>query len=450
MFHIDTSHLTILLSGLAALLLAAHLLGYIAELLYIPKVIGEVAGGLVFGPTCIGYFFPDFYHSLFLGFNSEGELFGLIYQLGLILLMFHTGLKFHSRFKREDGTIAFSLIAASTTLPFLAGWFFTLVFDPMELIGEAGSLIPLQIIVAISIAVTSIPVISKIFTDLGISHSRFAKIVIGVAGIHDILLWVALAAATGMVSAGTSNSGSSLSIFKSMGITFAFLIVCIAVIPWLLKRLTALRANLLYRSSFIGYFIFVLLLLSAASGFLGVDVMYGALMAGIAIKLAFPEEMCARIENSIRGISFSFFIPLYFAIVGLGLNLIRDFDPLFFLGYFVFAVLVQGLVVYLACRIIRCDRLTSLNFAITMNARGGPGIVLGTVTYSLGIINERFYTILIVLALVTSWLAGSWLKFVLKRGLRLMPGDEHLSLAEGQQSGAVYHPMPLKADKAID
>ena len=63
---------------------------------------------------------------------------------------------------------------------------------------------------------------------------------------------------------------------------------------------------------------------------------------------------------------------------------------------------------------------------MAMNARGGPGIVLSTVAFSAGIINQAFFGVLVMLALVTSWLAGSWLRFVLKKGWRIMPGDEDL------------------------
>ena len=72
------------------------------------------------------------------------------------------------------------------------------------------------------------------------------------------------------------------------------------------------------------------------------------------------------------------------------------------------------------------DHLTSFNFAMAMNARGGPGIVLSTVAFSAGIINQAFFGVLVMLALVTSWFAGSWLRFVVNKGWRLMPSDEGL------------------------
>ena len=112
--------------------------------------------------------------------------------------------------------------------------------------------------------------------------------------------------------------------------------------------------------------------------------------------------------------------------MGLKLDLAKHFEPLFFLQFLIFATLAQTIIVFLACKLIRQDHLTSFNFAMAMNARGGPGIVLSTVAFSAGIINQEFFGVLVMLALVTSWFAGSWLRFVVNKGWKLMPGDEGL------------------------
>ena len=162
--------------------------------------------------------------------------------------------------------------------------------------------------------------------------------------------------------------------------------------------------------------------ISAVAGYLNVDTMFGALLAGIGAKLALPSTLFKRLEQSILHISFSWFIPLYFAIVGLKLDLAKHFEPLFFLKFLIFATLAQTIIVFLSCKLIRQDHLTSFNFAMAMNARGGPGIVLSTVAFSAGIINQAFFGVLVMLALVTSWFAGSWLRFVVNKGWRVNAG----------------------------
>ncbi|WP_258110844.1 cation:proton antiporter [Alicyclobacillus sp. SP_1] len=427
MFSLASSDLARFLFAMVLLLAAANLLGYLAERMAVPRVIGEVAGGLVLGPTCLGTLFPQTFHWLYLGFSGESGLFGLLYAIGELLLLYMAGLKFQARFAKADIQTGVAIILGSTIIPFVVGWLSTYLFDPAKFLGPDQNLTALKIVVAISIAVTSIPVISKIFADLGILHSRFAKIVVAIAGVHDLILWVALAVAAGMIVPG--HHGISVWVVsKSLLVTFAFLIVCIAVVPFVLRRITSKRGNFLFRASFLGYFLVILFALADIAGFLNVDVMYGALLAGVATKFSLPETLFKRVEQGIGSISFAFFIPLFFAIIGMQLNLAQDFSVGFFLLYLLFATLVQGTVVYVTCRIIRSDRLTSFNFAAAMNARGGPGIVLSSVAFSLGIINQDFFAILVMLALVTSWMAGSWLRYVLKSGKRLMPGDEDLVL----------------------
>lgn len=252
MFNLQGTEISHFLFAMGCLLAAAHLLGFIAERLYIPRVIGEVSAGLVLGPTLLGHFFPDLYHWMFLGFSEEDKLFGLLYQFGLLMLMFSSGLKFQTHFTKEDMKITSVLVVGATVPSFVVGWMAADMLNIAPYLGVANNLLALKIVIAISIAVTSIPVISKIFNDLGIMQTRFAKIVIACAGIHDILLWIALGFATALASKGgvfTLATGLK-SIFLSVGFIAGTLILGYL----LFNRLTYLKQNLLFRASNMGYF----------------------------------------------------------------------------------------------------------------------------------------------------------------------------------------------------
>jgi len=255
-------------------------------------------------------------------------------------------------------------------------------------------------------------------------HSRFAKLVVAIAGVHDVLLWVALGLATAIADNGSIVTAGS--VVNILFITAVFIAGVLFVLTFLFRKLTIKRLNVFFCSSPLGYFLLVMFVVSALAGYLRVETIFGALLAGIAAKIGLPEKLFKYLEKGVANISFSWFIPVYFATVGLQLDLAHRFDLFFFLKYLLFATIVQTVLIYLTCRIIRLDHLTGINFGIAMNARGGPGIVLSTVAYGAGIINQEFFAILVMLALVTSWLAGSWLHFVLNKGWRLMPGDESL------------------------
>ncbi|PWA09048.1 sodium:proton exchanger [Pueribacillus theae] len=436
MFSLTGEEITHFLLAMAGLLAVAHILGYIAERLFIPRVIGEVAAGIVLGPTLLGYFFPEAFEWLFLGFDTEGKLFGLVYQIGLLMLMFTAGLKFQAKFEREDVKITTALVIGSTVPAFIVGWLATYMFQITPYLGTANNLTSLKLVIAVSIAITSIPVISKIMFDLGIIHSRFAKTVISVAGIHDIFLWTAIGVATALAAQG-GEAVSTGFVLKSIFTTVAFIIGALLITTFLFKRLTVIKQNLFFRSSNLGYFLFIMFLLAVIAGKLNVETIFGALLAGIAVKVGLPKELSDRVERGVNNISFSWFIPVYFAIVGLQLDLVNHFNPWFFLKYLLFATIVQTIAVYISARFVKLDRLSSFNLATAINDRGGPGIVLASVAYGAGIINQEFFAVIVLLALITSWIPGTWLRIVVNKGWRLMPGDENLEIQKVSQDDFV-------------
>ena len=121
-----------------------------------------------------------------------------------------------------------------------------------------------------------------------------------------------------------------------------------------------------------------------------------------------------------KAFSLVFFTPIYFAIVGLKLDLLRSFDPLFFLGFFVFCCVVKSLATAVAGRLTTGDWLSTANLAAALNTRGGPGIVLASVAFDAGIIDERFFITMVLTAVVTSLFAGVWFRYVLNQGWPLL------------------------------
>ncbi len=160
--------------------------------------------------------------------------------------------------------------------------------------------------------------------------------------------------------------------------------------------------------------------------------------AGSATREPDPVEEGAKV--AVTQFSFAFFIPVYFAVVGLQLDLLHNFSVLFFLGYLAFACLVETISVYAGARFGGQRPAASVNLAVAMNARGGPGIVLASVAYGAGIINQSFYAILVLLAIVTSLLAGSWLDRV-PRDQLLSPATSPLDSAT-EEASLERHKLP--------
>lgn len=420
------SEIAHVLLALACLLLAAHGMGFVFSHFRQPRVIGEICGGLLLGPTVMGALLPiDITRRLFPPWGPTPQVLGVIYQLGLLLLMFCSGAEIRGS-SRGGETRSIAWIAAlGTCLPFLLGMGFLGMVDVEPYLGTAQNETAFLLIFAAAIAVTSIPVISRIFMDLGVLETPFARVVLGAAVIEDILLYVVIAVAVSFVR---EERGDSLGLPQLLGLhgglpshlyhtfaTLAFFAVAMWLGPRLYRRVLGLRFNLLHRASPIAFQLVFMMLLTGACVFLGIHEMFGAFVAGMAVAAAGEADRVAARE-SIKSFAFAFFVPVYFAIVGFRLNLHRAFDPWFFLLFFGFACAAKAISVYAGARAAKETHHAAVNFAVAMNARGGPGIVLASTAFDARIISEPFYAVLILLAILTSLLAGSWLERMVRSG----------------------------------
>jgi Kef-type K+ transport system membrane component KefB len=193
-----------------------------------------------------------------------------------------------------------------------------------------------------------------------------------------------------------------------------FLIVFLAVGPWIYKRLLH-RYNPVKRGNPIAFQLVFMLGLSVLAMWLGVVPLFGALVAGLVVSTS-TGAGAAQAREHIKAFSFAFFIPVFFAIVGLRLDLLNEFSLRFFIPFFVFACAVKSISVYVGARLGGEDKDSSRNLAVALNARGGPGIVLASVALDAKIIAPQFYSSLVMLAVLTSLLAGSWLGRIVRSG----------------------------------
>ncbi len=410
----SNSDLTSILFLLLLLVGLAQLLGYFFVKLGQPRVIGEIMAGIVVGPSLIGRL--PFASGLMEATKQQGNILNFVYWLGLLLLMFLSGAEARHLFSREERHEVGWLAIVGTGVPFMLA----LVLGPWlirpALAGPNGNRISLAIILAIGVAVTSVPVVSKIFADLKILHTRFARLVLGVAVLEDIVLWMTLAIATAM-------AGKTVLKPREMAYhlitTIGFFGLGLTVLPRIVKQINKSRFNVLAKHSPVAYAIAVLLGYCVVAGLLGVSMVFAAFLAGFAVVHK-KRRLFSEALNSIGNVAFAFFIPVYFAIVGLKLDLVRGLSLRMAAAFILGSCAVKIFSVSLAGRFAGFRGLDLINLAITTNARGGPGIVLASVALDAGIISPRFYTTLVLAAILTSQAAGAWLDFVLRRGWPLL------------------------------
>jgi Kef-type K+ transport system membrane component KefB len=411
---VSNSDLTSILFILLLLVGLAQLLGYFFVKIRQPKVVGEILAGVVLGPALIGRL--PFASGLMDAARHQAPILNFIYWLGLLLLMFLSGAEARQLFGRDERREVGWLAIVGTGIPFVLA----LVLGPWlirpSLAGPNANRISLIIIFAVGVAVTSVPVVSKIFADLNILHTRFARLILGVAVIEDIVLWAALAVATALAGKTVLHSKQMIVHLVS---TVAFFGLGLTIVPRVVKRISKSRFNVIAKHSPVAYAIAVLLGYCVVAGALDVSVVFAAFLAGFAVVHK-KRKLFAEALDAIGKVSFAFFIPAYFAIVGMKLDLVRGLSLWMMVLFIAGSCTVKVLSVALAGRLAGFRGLDIINLAITTNARGGPGIVLASVAFDAGIISPQFYTTLVIAAVLTSQMAGAWLDYVLRRGWPLL------------------------------
>jgi Kef-type K+ transport system membrane component KefB len=404
---------------LLSTLLLAHGLGWIFVRLRQPRVIGEILAGVVMGPTLLGQFWYQHFpvqKGAALPLPLE-----LCYQLGLLLLMFISGAEIKQIFRREDRKEVTILATLGTALPFLAALAFVWTLDLSILSGPSGGRLPLILVIGIAAAVTSIPVISKIFFDLKILHTRFAKLVLGVAVLEDIGLWAVLAIATALAQNAAAPTGY---IAKEIAITLGYFAFGLGIAPRLLKRAHKARWNILSSQSPEAYLLVMTMGYVGLAAYLNVNLVFAAFLAGLAVpKKNYVDREYREAVHSISRFAFAFFIPVYFALVGYKLDLQQSFSLPVLVIFMSLACMMKLASVMVGARVAGFKGLDAVNLAVATNARGGPGIVLASVAYEAGIVSPVFYTTLILLAIFTSQAAGAWLDYILRSGKPLLSSE---------------------------
>jgi Kef-type K+ transport system membrane component KefB len=411
---LSDSALTSLFFVLLLLVGLAQLLGYVFVKLRQPRVVGEILAGVVLGPALVGRL--PLASGLGEAIKQNAGVLNFIYWLGLLLLMFLSGAETRQLFSRDERREVGWLAIIGTGIPFALG----LIFGPRllspALAGPNGNRISLIIILAVAVAVTSVPVVSKIFADLKILHTRFARLVLGVAVLEDIALWLALAIATAVAGKTVLNPRQ---LSYHLIVTVGFFGLGLTIVPRIVKRINKSRFNVIARHSPVAYALAVLLGYCVVAGALNVSLVFAAFLAGFAVVHK-KRRLFSEALDVIGKISFAFFIPVYFALVGLKLDLVHGFSFRMVTAFIIGSCVVKILSVSLAGRFAGFHGLDLINLAITTNARGGPGIVLASVAFDAGIISANFYTTLVLAAVLTSQMAGAWLDYVLRRGWPLL------------------------------
>jgi len=395
--NLEPSEIVILFLSISIMLFAARFFGELLRKLKQPAVIGEIIAGIIIGPTLFGYFFPDFYNKLF--FESENSVIIMqgITTLGVVMLMLVSGLEVDLGVVLSQGKPAFFTSLLGVFIPFTSG-FLLAYFNPYLLgYNKDISVLIFGLFIGTAVSITALPVVARTLMDLKIFKSKIGSLIVASAMFNDLIGWIIFSVILGLVGSHSTAFGfSEVIIYLS-----AFILIALTIGRKILNYVIPIIYKKTINPGGILNFVFILGFLGAAfTEFIGIHAIFGAFIIGIAIG----DSAHLKIETreSINQFVTNIFAPLFFVSIGLRTSFIQNFDLGLVIVVIILAFIGKVIGSSLGAYFGGIKFFDSLTVGFGMNSRGAMEIVLGILALQVGLIDEKLFVALVMMALATS------------------------------------------------
>lgn len=402
----------LLLVQLAVIILAARLGGWLFRRFGQPRVVGEILAGLLLGPSCLGSLYPEGLHLLFPA-ESEPTL-RTLGQLGLILLMFEVGLEFDFVHLRQTGRSAAAVALAGICLPFLMGVLVAAAMRPS--VAPDQGLLGFALFVATTLSITAIPILGRIMIEFDLQRTPVGVLTISAAAVDDALGWILLAGVSSIVT-GQLNP---VAIAGQLGMLVAFVgVSMVALRPAILWWLRPADDGSLARSDEEVLSVMLLLAFAMAmvTNMIGVFSVFGPFVLGAC--LSDQPGVRGVMQRRLHEFLGTFFLPVFFTFTGLRTN-VGSLDTLELWGWCALITLAATVGKMVGCglmaRLGGSSWTEAAMVAVMMNTRALMGLVAINIGRELGVIPETVFTMLVLMAVVTTVVTVPVLRVLLAAG----------------------------------
>lgn len=406
MHHNVTHPLAILLLQIITIIVVARIFGFLFKKIGQPTVIGEIIAGIFLGPSFIGLFFPEY--SLFLFPKSSLPNLQFISQIGLILFMFIVGMELDLKTIQKKAHEAIIISHASIIFPFALGMGLAYVLYQNFALDNINFL-SFSLFIGISMSITAFPVLARIVQERQLTKTRLGAIVITCAAADDITAWCILAAVIAIVKAG-----SVISSFYIILMAIGYVILMFKVVQPFLKRLGDIYSHQDTLSKPVVAIFFITLLVSSyLTEIIGIHALFGAFLAGVIMpqNLHFRNVFIEKVED----VSLVLLLPLFFVFTGLRtqIGLLNDIHLWGTCGLIIaVAVIGKFFGSAIAAKFVGQSWKDSLMIGALMNTRGLMELIVLNIGFDLGILPPAIFTMLVIMALVTTFMTGPALDFI--------------------------------------
>ncbi len=434
-----------ILVQLTIVILAARIFAILFRRLRQPSVVGEIAAGIILGPSVLGWLFPGIFQAIFHprvhGLSPElGQvllhwILTTFSEIGLILLLFFIGLEFDFGHLRWHGRSALAVSLGGMIAPFVLGLGLAAFMHPH--VAADIPFLGFLLFFATALSITAIPILGRMMMELNISRTRLGAVTIAAAAADDAVGWILLAAVATIVQSQFEIGSVLLMIAQTAG--FALAMVFVAR-PLLVRGTTlALRAGD-GDLSLTGLAVLLALIFACAivTNLIGVFAVFGAFILGAI--LSDRHDLRVAVNRRLRDFVSAFFLPLYFAYTGLRTNIgSLESLPLWLLCGAVTVAAILGKLggCALAARATGSSWRDAGCIGTLMNTRALMALIVINLGKNLGVIPNSVFCMLILMALATTIMTTPIL-LRLMRGTELEPHIRRSSFFDSKATAADF------------
>lgn len=399
--HFD---IIILLASIGGLLILARIFAELGKKIKMPIVMGEILLGIILGPTILGTFSPEFSSWIFPKAGASKIAMDGITSLAVVMLLFVAGMEVQLQIMLKQGKTAVYTSITSMIIPFVLG-FAAVWFLPDFFTFTPDRRLVYALFFGIAMAVSALPVITRILMDLNLFKTKVGMIVIAAAIFDDLTGWILFSFVLSLMG----QEGEITSIGFTIGMIFGFGLFMLIIgryvinhtLPWIQRKLS-------WPGGVLSIALGLCFLGAAFTEYIGLHAILGAFIVGIA----FGDSV--HLQEREREIIYQFvtnvFAPLFFVSIGFKVNFIENFDLALVLLVFFLAVGCKVFGAALGGYMGGLTKRESLAVGFGLNARGAMEIILGTLALNAGLIDSKMFVALVVMALVTSMMSGPLVK----------------------------------------
>jgi Kef-type K+ transport system membrane component KefB/mannitol/fructose-specific phosphotransferase system IIA component (Ntr-type) len=409
--NLQASQLTVMLLSLGLLIGMARLLGELARSLRQPAVLGELLAGVLLGPTVFGSISPDWQQWLFPVEGPNSIVLNAISTLAVVLFLLVAGLEVDLSVVWRQGRTAVKVGIAGIIVPFTLGlmgaW---LIPTALGRQADADPVI-FALFLGTAMAISALPVIIKTMMDLNLYRTDLGMIVVGAAIFDDLTGWTIFAIIMGMIGA---QSGGAWAIVTTVSLTLVYACFMLTAGRWMFHRvLPFLQAYSHWPAGVLGFIVSMGLFGAAFTEYIGIHAIFGAFIVGVSVGASthLHERTRMLLEEFVSFI----FAPVFFASIGLRVNFLTQFELKLSLTIFLLACVGKLLGGVMGARWGGLPVRDRWAIGFAMNARGAMEIILGVLALEAGIIRQRLFVALVVMAIVTSAMSGPLMRWVLRQ-----------------------------------